>query len=104
MPALLLEHRAGTEIVTKSTHQILKHAQRQALPSLAVRLAAAGDATQTRHMRTGGVAVQNLQDKQVHGGYRIKDALTPNMTDRVAHATNEFRTDELSHFGLDLPH
>src|SRR5262249_32979170 len=51
-----------------------------------------------------GVAVQDLQHKQMHGRYRVEDAFAPDMADRLANAANKFGAEKLGNTGLDLPH
>ena len=62
------------------------------------------DSAQTRHLGARGVAVQDLQNKQMHRGRGIQYTVTPHMTDGSAHFLDQARTKKLSNIGLDLLH
>src|SRR5207249_4843876 len=71
---------------------------------VAVGLTAASDGAQTRHLGTRGVAVENLQDEQMHRRHRVENAVTPYMAHGRADAVNQFGAQKLGDIALDLLH
>src|SRR6266704_2684027 len=104
VPAAVVEHRAATQEMAERVQQVLQEAQRQPLAGVAVGLTAASDGAQTRHLGTRGVAVENLQDEQMHRRHRVENAVTPYMAHGRADAVNQFGAQKLGDIALDLLH
>src|SRR5579862_9167439 len=104
MPASVIEHRTSAQMLAERAQQEFQDTQRQALACLAISLAAASESAQAWHVRTRGVAVQDLQNEQMHGRYRIKDAFAPDMVNYLTDVAYQLGTKKLGNFGLDLLH
>src|SRR5262249_44775976 len=104
VPPTLIEHRAAAQVMAECTQQVSQNRYWQPLPGLAIGLAATSDATQSRHMRARRVAVQDLENKQMHRCHRIQNTFTPHMINGSTDFTDQFLAEKLRHFALDLLH
>ena len=99
-PAGLLE--LGEQRIADPLEQVFKKGQGQTRTGGTVGGASERHAGQTRHRRAGGVAMENLQEKDVHRGYRIEHALAPGIVEVAADLGNGLSRQSLGNIGLEL--
>jgi hypothetical protein len=67
--------------LSDSGEEVLENSQGKSRPSLTVRGCRERASGQSRQVGAGGVAVKNLKEEQVDGGDRIKNSISPSVTD-----------------------
>jgi hypothetical protein len=100
-PAAFLGGGNG-QALGNACEQSVEQGQGKAVAGQAVRLAGAVDVGQPRHLRTGGVAVEDLQYEQVDGGDGIEDPFTPLVAEVVAELADGLGRQPLSDSDSDL--
>src|SRR5712692_2807454 len=75
-------------------------------PALVGQTIGGGGERQRRQARQGGagrIAMQDLQQEDMDGSYRIKNAMAPRITQAATDMVDGFRRQRLGHIGLELP-
>jgi hypothetical protein len=88
-PAALVERLVWYASAGPPQHP-LKHAQRPLHAGLAIRRGGDGHLSQMSQMRTGGIAMKNLDEKELNGDNRMEQTLSPLVADVVAGAADGF--------------
>src|ERR1700675_3251572 len=81
--------------------QRFKQLQRQQRSGLAISRRAKDQTGQTRQSAAGRIAMQNLHQKQMTGGYRIQDALPPSMFKTLTEINDSGRLQKMRDIRLD---
>jgi hypothetical protein len=79
-PTPLIE-RCVLQGVTHRAEQLLEHRERKPHASLTIGRSRDSHLRQMSQMRTGGIAMKNLDEKELHRDDRIEQTLSPRMAD-----------------------
>jgi hypothetical protein len=77
--------------VTYRAEKLLEHCEREPYACLTIGRGRDGHLRQMAQMRTGSIAMKNLDEKELHRDHRIKQTRSPWMTDIAAGTPDSIR-------------